>query len=98
MARPVIAIAFGGPAELVDTQVGEPIEPLGPEAVVNGLVRAFFDIVQNPEAWRQRGEEGRRRAEHRYGWEAKVEAVVRLYDQVLKTQRNREPRAPQGVT
>jgi glycosyltransferase involved in cell wall biosynthesis len=84
MARPVIAIAFGGPAELVDKEVGEPIEPLGPEAVVNDLVRAFCDIVRNPESWRQRGEEGRQRAEQQYGWEAKIEAAVRLYDQVLQ--------------
>jgi glycosyltransferase involved in cell wall biosynthesis len=83
MARPVIAIAFGGPAELVDKGVGEPIEPLGPEAVVAGLARAFTDLVRDPESWRRRGEEGRRRAEQEYGWEAKVEAAVRLYARVL---------------
>ncbi|UCE64816.1 MAG: glycosyltransferase family 4 protein [Nitrospirota bacterium] len=83
MSRPVIAVAFGGPAELVDKGVGEPIEPSGPEAVVNGLARAFTDLVRDPESWRQRGEEGRRRAEQQYGWEAKVEAAVRLYDRVL---------------
>ena len=84
MARPVIAIAFGGPAELVDKEVGEPIEPLGPEAVVNALARAFSDIVRNPESWIQRGKEGRRRAEQQYGWDAKIKAAVRLYDQVLQ--------------
>ena len=77
MARPVIAIAFGGPAELVDKEVGEPIEPLGPEAVVNALARAFSDIVRNPESWIKRGKEGRRRAEQQYGWEAKIKAAVR---------------------
>jgi glycosyltransferase involved in cell wall biosynthesis len=78
-ARPVTAVAFGGPAEIVDDEVGRPISPDGPEAVVSGLVEAFRDVVRNPGDWRKRGETGRRRAEERYGWDAKVDAAVELF-------------------
>ena len=60
--RPVIAIAHGGPAELVDSAVGMAIPPDGPQQAAHAMADAFRDILQNPAAWRRRGEEGRRRA------------------------------------
>ncbi|HAS51597.1 MAG TPA: glycosyl transferase, partial [Gammaproteobacteria bacterium] len=75
-ARPVTAVAFGGPAEIVDEAVGRPLPDTGREAVVNGLVAVFREVVAQPDAWRLRGEEGLRRARERYGWEAKVDAAV----------------------
>lgn len=83
-ARPVIAVAFGGPAEIVDDAVGRGIAPDGPEAVIQGIVRALRDVYRNPEAWRARGAEGRRRAEEKYAWDAKVNAALQLYRQVMK--------------
>ncbi|MDX2034419.1 MAG: glycosyltransferase family 4 protein [Blastocatellia bacterium] len=83
-ARPVIAVAFGGPAEIVDDEVGCGIAPDGPEAVIQGIVRALQDVYRNPEAWRARGAEGRRRAEEKYAWDAKVKAALQLYRQVMK--------------
>jgi glycosyltransferase involved in cell wall biosynthesis len=82
-ARPVIAIAHGGPAEVVDDNVGRAIPPDGPEAVIEALTRTLRDVVADPEAWRRRGEEGRRRAEQRYAWDTKIDAILRLYGQVL---------------
>ncbi len=82
-ARPVTAVAFGGPAEIVDDAVGRALPASGREAVVSGLVEAFRDVVAQPEAWRARGEEGLRRARERYGWEAKIDAAVALYRRLL---------------
>jgi glycosyltransferase involved in cell wall biosynthesis len=83
-ARPVIAVAFGGPAEIVDEGVGCAIAPDGPEAVIAGFADALRDIFRNPERWRQRGAESRRRAEQQFGWDAKIKAAVQLYQQVMK--------------
>lgn len=83
-ARPVIAVAFGGPAEIVDEGVGCPIAPDGPDSVVRDLIIALRDIYQNPDRWRTRGLEGRRRAEERYGWDAKIEAAIKHYQQVMQ--------------
>jgi len=83
-ARPVIAVAFGGPAEIVDDAIGLALPPDGRAAVVAGLETALLDVAQQPDQWRQRGETGRLRAEQRYSWDAKVSAAVDLYGSLLK--------------
>jgi glycosyltransferase involved in cell wall biosynthesis len=82
-ARPVTAVAFGGPAEVVDDGVGRALPDTGREAVVGGLVEVFHDVVAHPDTWRARGEEGLRRARERYSWEAKVDEAVALYRRLL---------------
>jgi glycosyltransferase involved in cell wall biosynthesis len=81
-ARPVIAVGFGGPAEIVDDEVGRLLPATGPEAVIAGLVSALEDLVSHPDAWRRRGEAGRARVEARYSWDAKIDRAVALYRQV----------------
>jgi len=83
-ARPVIAIAHGGPAELVDGAVGALIPAAGWEPVVTDLTRILTDIVSDPETWRERGLAGRRRVEERYSWPAKIDAALALYRQCLE--------------
>jgi glycosyltransferase involved in cell wall biosynthesis len=83
-ARPVIAIAHGGPAELVDDAVGRGIPPNGADSVVKEIAEALRDVVARPGEWRLKGEEGRRRAEREYTWDAKVEQAVELYREQLK--------------
>ncbi len=81
-ARPVIAVGFGGPAEIVDDEVGRLLPATGPEAVIAGLVSALEDLVSHPDAWCRRGEAGRARVEARYSWDAKIDRAVALYRQV----------------
>lgn len=82
-ARPVTAVAFGGPAEIVDDAVGRALPPTGRKAVVDALAEVFRDVVAQPKAWRARGEEGLRRARAHYSWEAKIDAAVALYRRLL---------------
>jgi glycosyltransferase involved in cell wall biosynthesis len=82
-ARPVLTVAFGGPAEIVDDKVGRAVPPTGPEEVTEALAHALRDIVHDPHAWRQRGEEGRQRAEQYYGWERKIDQALALYGRLL---------------
>jgi glycosyltransferase involved in cell wall biosynthesis len=87
---PVIAADHGGPAELVDDEVGRKVSAEGPRQLVGDLVAAFRDMAANREAWRERGRRGRVRAEQRYGWDTKIESALSLYGQVLR-------REPQGL-
>jgi glycosyltransferase involved in cell wall biosynthesis len=82
-ARPVAGVAFGGPAEIVDGAVGCSLPADGPESLVAALAQLLRDVVADPEGWRRRGEEGRRRAESRFSWDAKVDEAVRLYERIL---------------
>jgi len=82
-ARPVIAVAFGGPAEVIDDGVGYTVPPISSSAVTEDIAYVLGDIVRNPIAWRRRGEEGRRRAEQRYSWPMKIEQALVWYRQLL---------------
>jgi glycosyltransferase involved in cell wall biosynthesis len=83
-ARPVIALAYGGPAELVDEEVGCPIPSTGRAAVIPALAQSLTDVRDNPERWRQRGLAGRERVEQRYAWPVKIDAAIALYRQCLE--------------
>lgn len=83
-ARPVIAVAFGGPADLVDDEVGKSISPSNEAHVIQGFIDAFDDLLAHPDAWRKRGEAGHQRAEQFYDWNAKINTVMNLYQQILE--------------
>jgi glycosyltransferase involved in cell wall biosynthesis len=78
-ARPAIVVAHGGPAEIVDDEIGRALPAEGAAAVVDGLAEALVDVRRDPERWQRRGEAGRRRAIERYSWDAKVAEVLDLY-------------------
>lgn len=82
-ARPVIAMNFGGPAELVDRGVGALIDLTTPEQAAEDIAARLRDVIANPGAWRRRGMAGRRRVESRYSWSAKVACAKTLYAEVL---------------
>jgi glycosyltransferase involved in cell wall biosynthesis len=80
---PSVAADYGGPAELVDDEVGRLVSVAGAEALTAGLVEAFRDIVRNPDEWRARGAAGRARAERLYSWEAKIDTALQLYSRII---------------
>lgn len=84
-ARPVIALDYGGPAEIVDAEVGALIPAAGWSAVVEGLADALADAYRNLDSWRRRGLAGRARVEQRYSWPAKIEAALALYRECLES-------------
>ncbi len=78
-ARPILTVAYGGPAEIVCDAVGRGIEPNGPDYVTERLGEALLDVAANPDEWRRKGEEGCRIAAARYSWDAKVDEAMGLY-------------------
>jgi glycosyltransferase involved in cell wall biosynthesis len=83
-ARPVIAVAFGGPAEIVDDKVGYAIPPDGKDVVVAELIKAFYSLFKYPETWQRRGELGRQRAEQCYGWHSKINHAIQIYQDLTQ--------------
>jgi glycosyltransferase involved in cell wall biosynthesis len=83
---PVVAIANGGPGELVDDDVGRALLPTSPQAVIEGLTQTFMEAYRFPVRWHQRGLHGRRRAETSYGWRTRIERAMKLYRTVLEDQ------------
>jgi glycosyltransferase involved in cell wall biosynthesis len=76
---PVIAVNYGGPAELVDDEVGRILSAAGKEALISDLTKALTDAWRKPSEWERKGECGRLRAENCYGWDARMNAALELY-------------------
>ena len=85
VARPVIAIDFGGPAEIVDDGVGVKLPATGKADVVQGLIKQLKNVRQQPELWIARGLEGRRRVELYYSWDAKIASAIACYRELLES-------------
>jgi len=81
--RPVIAVAHGGPAELVDRENGCAIPAQHPEQVVRDLQFALIDILSAPQGWMQRGRRGRERVEQIFDWGRKITAAEELYGKLF---------------
>ncbi len=81
-ARPVIAIRFGGPAELVDDSVGALVEPMARQATAD-IAALLQQVVAQPADWAAKGLAGRRKVEAHYSWSAKVAAAGALYQSML---------------
>lgn len=85
-ARPLIALKYGGPAEIVDDEVGYAIPTKGGATqVISDLADSLADIFKQPAVWQQRGIVARQRAEDCYSWDAKVDKALTLYQELLKT-------------
>jgi glycosyltransferase involved in cell wall biosynthesis len=84
---PVIAVNYGGPAEIMNDEIGCALSCNGRKELIEDLTAALADIVRNPEKWKKKGLAGRRRAEQLYGWDAKVNAAVELYGRILRGER-----------
>ena len=81
--RPVIALDFGGPGEIVDAEVGCLLAMTSAEQVIRDLESALNSVFDSPEVWKQRGEAGRKRVANLYSWPAKINAAKHVYQQVV---------------
>ena len=74
-ARPVIALDYGGPAEIVNAQVGALVAMQTPEQVTADLYHLLIDIFEHPALWEKRPIQARKEAE---------EKIHKMYDYLLK--------------
>jgi len=82
-ARPVIALDFGGPGEVVDSEVGQLLPLISRQQVTDDLERSLNTVFTSPGLWQMRGNTGRLRVEKQYSWPAKINAAKDIYRQVL---------------
>lgn len=82
-ARPVIAMNYGGPAEIVDHEVGALVPMTHPEQAGHDMAALLAQIFENPRVWANRGRTARQRVEALYSWNAKISSASELYAEVL---------------
>jgi glycosyltransferase involved in cell wall biosynthesis len=82
---PVICLGIGGPAVQVNRDVGRVVAPLDVEQTVNDLSKAMRELASDSDMRTNLGEAASRRVASHFTWEHKVDQLMRVYEQALKS-------------
>ena len=80
--RPVLGLDAGGPGVIITHETGQKVSAAGTRSAIDGLKEALEDVFANPEAWSQRGLNGRLAAENLHSWDARVRQISAVYDEL----------------
>ena len=83
MSRPVIATAWGGPADYIDATCGILVEPTGRAEMVSGFAVAMQQLMDTPELRSSMGAAGRERLQMEFDWNRKIDQVLAIYESCL---------------
>jgi glycosyltransferase involved in cell wall biosynthesis len=78
-AVPVIALAWGGPAEYIDATCGILITPSDEESIIKGFSSAQRLLASDSTMQARLGAAGRKRVEMQFDWNRKVEQILAIY-------------------
>ena len=81
MGKPVIATAWGGPADYLDATCGVLVPPTDREGLIEGFADAMVRLTISPESRMEMGRNGRNKATRLYDWDVKVDRIIELYHQ-----------------
>lgn len=81
---PVIATAWGGPADYIDPSCGILVPPDTRESLIDGLSNAMLRLAGDPARRREMGLAGRAKVEREYDWERKVDQMLNVYASVRR--------------
>lgn len=83
MGKPVIATAWGGPADYLDQTCGILLPPSSRAELVTGFARAMQLLLDDPGLAARLGQAGRIRLKQSFDWEDKVDTLLAIYRRVL---------------
>lgn len=83
MGRPVIATAWGGPADYLNAETGFLIAPESREHMVAGFAEAMQRLVDDPDQAARMGAAARQRLLDHFTWEMKIDRILEIYRSVL---------------
>jgi len=82
MEVPVIATNWGGSTGYLDASCGILVEPSSREIFIENLADAMIQLARSPHEREVMGRAGRERVMQYFDWEAKVDRMVEVYQQV----------------
>ena len=83
-AKPVIATRWGGPLDYLDSSCGILVPPHSYEALVTGFAQAMQKLIDHPDLAKAMGTAGRERAVRDFDWQRRIDAMVCIYDILVK--------------
>jgi glycosyltransferase involved in cell wall biosynthesis len=84
MEIPVIATAWGGPADYLDASCGILVEPTSREAFIDSLALALARLAKHPQERVAMGKAGRLKVIQQFDWNAKVDEVLAVYREAIE--------------
>lgn len=79
LGKPIIATAWGGPADYVDERCGVLVNPSSPEQFIEGLADAIVRLGRSAELRERLGQGGQQRVREDYlAWDAKADRVLNV--------------------
>jgi glycosyltransferase involved in cell wall biosynthesis len=85
MGLPVIATAWGGPADYLDQSCGILVKPDSRESLIAGFASAMTMLAQSPALRETLGQAGLARARAHFDWEGKIDRIIDLYELAIKS-------------
>ena len=85
MGKPVIATAWGGPLDYLDPSCGILVAPDSAASMVDQFANAMVTMAQSPAARQQLGASGLAKVHREYDWELKVDRILEIYADGLRT-------------
>jgi glycosyltransferase involved in cell wall biosynthesis len=90
MEVPVIATAWGGPLDYLDSSCGILVEPSSKDAFVDDLALALIRLATHPQDRRAMGQAGRAKVIRDFDWETKVDQMLEHYRSCIAAFGNRD--------
>ena len=87
---PVIAAAWGGPADYLDDACGILLAVRNRQQLIADLREAMLRLAQSPQLRLQMGRAGRQRVIESYDWERKVDQILDIYREAAATWRQHQ--------
>jgi alpha-maltose-1-phosphate synthase len=88
MEVPVIATAWGGPVDYLDSSCGILVEPSSKEAFVDDLALALIRLATQPQDRSAMGKAGRLKVIRDFDWETKVDRMLGYYESAVASHKS----------
>jgi len=85
---PVVATAWGGPADYLNETCGILVDPSNPQIITDGFIAAMQKLITDPVLRAQLGAAGRIRVERYFDWNQKIDAILDIYRQAMDASRS----------
>lgn len=96
MGLPVIATAWGGPIDYLDSSCGILVEPLSRELLIAGFASGITTLATSADLRTRLGRAGYARARGYFDWERKIDQILELYALAIRSRTDNAKGHPAG--
>lgn len=85
MGLPVVATAWGGPTDYLDSSCGILVNPDSRESLIAGFCDAMTRLATSPDLRLRLGQAGYARAREHFDWQRKIDQILEFYKLAVRS-------------